>query len=121
MPRLETVKPATEHALPQQLIDYSHLRHLDVLCYGKCYGRSLLFWMLQLAQLDTLRVFAPDVDKSFEFPLCLLQLKQLSSLRLPHTEYSYTELPVEIVHFSEFTALTNLDMGTIQSSSIPAY
>ena len=115
LPCLTTVKLATEHALPQQLVDYSRLRHHDAVCYGKRYGQSLPFWLSQLTQLDTLRVFDPDADESFEFPVCLLQLMQLSSLRLPQN--SYDELPVDIVQFSEFTALTVLDMGHVQSSS----
>ena len=117
MPHLETIRLATEHALPQQLVDYSHLRNLDIRCYSDHHGWSLPTWFSCLTQLDSLRVAAPVAHGLSEFPVCLLQLRQLSSLDLSRSDFFGVDLPHEIIRFSEFTALTNLGMCGVQSSS----
>ena len=116
-PHLEVVKLATEHALPQQLVDYSHLRLLDIACYSDHHARSLPTWVSQLTQLDSLRVVAQVAQGWSEFPVCLLHLRQLSSLDLSRSDFFGVNLPDEILHFSEFTALTNLGMCEVGSSS----
>lgn len=115
MPHLDTVKLAIPSALPQQLVDYSSLRHLDITCYD----RTLPTWMSQLTQLDTLRVDAAAAAdrRCSEFPVCLLQLKQLSSLDLYHILLVGNDLLEEIAHFSNFVALTDLCMCQVQPNS----
>lgn len=117
MPYLETIWLATEHALPQQLVDYTHLRNLDITCYSDRHGRSLPTCFSQLTQLDILRVAARVARGLSEFPVCLLQLTQLSSLDLSGSDYFGVDLPHEIVCFSEIAALTNLGMCGVRLSS----
>ena len=119
MPHLDTVKLAISSALPQQLVDYSSLRHLDISCHSEqaCHGRSLPNWMSQLTQPDTLRVDAAAVRGLSEFPVCLLQLRQLSGLDLSRTFFLLTDLPEEILQFSEFANLTSLCMCPVQPNS----
>lgn len=106
MPCLNTIKAGmVPYSLPQQLVGYSQLRNLDMTCYSVSVLPS---WFSQFTQLDTLRVrFEEGFSK---FPECVLHLKQLSSLNLACNDLDRIDLPVDIVRFSEFCALTRLDL-----------
>lgn len=94
----------------ERLLGYSQLRHLDITCYfmDDDIDPFLPSWCTQLTQLESLRLHA--IHGLLEFPVCLLQLRQLSSLDLLENAMFCIEFPSEMVQFSEFTALTNLDM-----------
>ena len=93
------------------------MRHLGMSCYNEHDNHLLPMWMSQLTQLDSLREGAAVTQRQSEFVVILLRLKQLSSLDLSHTDFAGVDFPDEVVHFSEFTGLTNLGMCWVQSSS----
>ncbi|KAL3136469.1 hypothetical protein ABBQ38_005722 [Trebouxia sp. C0009 RCD-2024] len=109
MPCLNTIKALMVQCLPRpQLARYSQLRHLVMtICHMDPTIVALPNWCSQLTQLDTLRVHV--VNGLSNFPKCLLELKQLSSLNLASSDFHLKELPDQIFRFSEFTALTHLD------------
>ena len=114
MPHLEIVEADSMPGPPQQLLAYCHLRHLDISCYiGSRAPVALPSWFSRLTQLNSLHVY-PGLSV---FPVCLLRLRQLSSLDLGLSckRCDCIELPVEIVHFSQFPALTNLSMRSSKS------
>lgn len=113
MPCLNTIKFAVSpNWLPQQLVKYAQLRHLDIQGFASgLRSRQIVpTWFSQLTQLDTLRIWCKAGLS--EFPGCLLQLRQLSSIdmRCVHSGDDCIELPVEILHFSEFSALTSIHL-----------
>ena len=101
MPNLNTIKADMLPGWPpQQLVDYDQLRHLDIQMYA---GDVTSFptWFSQFTQLDTVRVLA--FDGLSEFPVCLLHLKQLSSVNLGYgidLRRNRTVLPVHCSHQS---------------------
>lgn len=108
IPRLKTIKcDVMSCGPPQQLLGYPQLRHLSIHYFSVF---TMPTWFSQLTQLDTLCICAGD--RELEFPGCLLQLRQLSSLDLICVQSApdCVELPTEIPQFSEFTALTRLHM-----------
>lgn len=109
MPHLRTIRASAVLGLPpQQLLEYHKLRHLDMTCCLASNDKSLPTWCSQLTQLYTLRLNC--VFGLNQFPVCLLHLRQLSSLDLSCNGLSRTDLPAEIVQFSKFTAVTSLDL-----------
>ena len=109
MPRLNTIKADMVPGLPpQQMINYSRLRHLDISLSGDRYVPN---WFSQLTQLETLTLKAAHGMTTF--PMCVLRLTQLSSLDLKFNGMERIKLPDEIVQFSEFTALTRLHLRVI--------
>lgn len=110
MPHLKAIKTDSMLGLPpQQLVNYSNLRHLDISCHRMRHELFVLpTWCPHFTQLDALRLSVPSGFP--EFPVCLLQLRQLSVLDLVYISVHHNVLPVEILQFSEFTALTVLDM-----------
>lgn len=103
MPHLKIIKADIIPGVPpQQLVGYSQLRHLDVTLFGE---RSLPSSFSQLTQLDTLCVESIANNGLHKFPVCLLHLKQLSSLDLKFGKFDSIELPVEILQFLQFSAL----------------
>ena len=103
------------HGPPEQLTAYSDLRELDMVCHfmdGQA-RRPLPDWFSRLTQLERLRVTTDDFS---EFPTCLLHLKQLRSLDLSDNGLYALQLPDSIFQFSEFTALTHLDLRNSRRS-----
>lgn len=94
---------------PQQLVTNSNLRHLDSICHVMTHRLVVLpTCCSELTQLDSLRLSVPCGFP--DFPVCLLQLRQLSVVDLAYISVHHNVLPVEILQFSEFTAFTVLDM-----------
>ena len=94
---------------PSQLVGYPLLRHLDLSsCYfGSDYTFTLPSWLSQLTQLETLNLCGSCLK---EFPVCLMELKQLCSLDLSQNCFNSVALPEEFTQFSEFSALTCLNL-----------
>ena len=96
---------------PPQLVGYPLLRHLELTyCYSTTNDLfALPTWFSQLTQLETLNLRGSHLK---EFPVCLMNLKQLCSLDLGNNYFYDDAFPEEIAQFSGFSALTHLDLAT---------
>lgn len=110
MPKLQVIKADEMFNMPpQQLLGYKSLRHLEwPQC---CIARSTLTvvpkWFSNLTQSESLRLHFGIS----EFPVCLLQLKQLRSLDLSWSGPAFRDLSAAILQFVGFPALTRLDLS----------
>ena len=99
MPHLNTIRADVVPASPpQQMVDYACLRHLDMTLHFMTNDTQFPNWFSQLTQLETLGVQSAHGVSSFA--VCVLHLRQLSSLDLKYNTLYRIELPVEITQFS---------------------